>query len=484
MKMGIKDTIKGNKKVVLISAAVILIAALTICGIFVFRSNQTEEPTLDEIVSDKLSAYMTDISDSLETLDSNEKIADYLMNWASNKNIKAAKDDSGNVIFSRKASSDELKKKNPVVIACEYDASNILSYIDPISTALTVAKNAEENGSFKVIFMPKTGGEMLGVSALSESILTDDTEVFFLGKSSSSKVALTTGGYEEYLISDKLKRTSPTHDKAYRISIKGVEAQPVTNKTQSSPNPIKQLGSLLANFKSTSFIFELSSFSGGTEADISPSKASVSIVINSTDDEKFHTKMDKAIDKFYDKYADAFPDAEYTYEEVELPKKVLKKTETENLISLLYTSPSGVYYKDDDGNIVAVTNIGKISLKNGKLSIGVCAMSSSDELTDEIHDSYRTIAGLCNAKIKTVENYDIFRGTGKSEVLLADFENAFREFTYDSEMIVEDAVETTACSVFCEKNPNMAILYCAMTEKTTEKFAGSLITYLNHSEQE
>lgn len=472
----------SKKKIVMILSAIILIAALAVCGILVFRSNQADEPTLDEIVSDKLSAYQTDLTDSLETLTTNEKVADYLLAWATNKSISAVKDDAGNVIFSRKASSDAHKDCEPVIIACEYDAENMSSYTEPIATALTVAKNTEEHCAYKIIFMPREKGSMVGAASLSQKYLSDSTKLFVLGKSSSSRVSVTTGGYERFLLTDTLKRTAPDYDKAYKITIKVPQSQPLASRQQSLPNPIKQLGSLLASFKSSSFLFELSSFSGGYAADVTPSKASVTIVINSADEEKFITKTEKAIEKFYDKYAEDFPEIAYTYEEVDLPKKVLTKTETENIISLLYTAPNGVYYKDDDGNIVAMTNIGKISTKNGKLSLLISAMSSSAEMLDELHDSYSTIAGLCSVKFKLAEKYDIYSGGGASAALLNGFEEAFLDFTGDSEMIVKDAFETTACNVLHEKNPNTAMIYCSVTEKTKEKFAGALITYLDHSE--
>ena len=133
-------------------------------------------------------------------------------------------------------------------------------------------------------------------------------------------------------------------------------------------NPIKQLGSVLANFKSTSLLFELASFRGGSAADQTPASASMTVVINSADEEKFIQKMDNALERFYDKYADQYPDASYTYEEVDLPKRVLVSEDAENIVSLLYTAFNGTYYKDDDGNVIALTNIGSISTKNQRLT--------------------------------------------------------------------------------------------------------------------
>ena len=65
--------------------------------------------------------------------------------------------------------------------------------------------------------------------------------------------------------------------------------------------------------------------------------------------------MDKALDRFYDKYAEQYPEVSYTYEEVEPPKRVLATEDAENIVSLLYTAFNGTYYKDDDGNVIALT---------------------------------------------------------------------------------------------------------------------------------
>ena len=471
-----------KRKIIYILIGIILVIACIAGGIFFVRANQTNEPTLEEIVDEKLSAYRTDLADSLDTLNSNEKVADYLLSWASNKNIKAKKDENENVIFSLKPTSEELKDAKPVIVACEYDASDMFSYIDAVSAALTVAKNAKNHGMLRIIFMPVEEGSMVGVEALSEKYFTDKTELFFIGKSGTSKVSLKTGGYERLMISDKLTRCNPSHDKAYKISIENIPSQLPGSKMNVLPNPIKTLGSLLANFKSTSLLFELSSFNGGQSADVVPAEASMTVVINASDEEKFCSRMDAAVEKFKEKYSEDYPDITYTYEEVKLPKKVFTKTETENIVSLMYTAPNGIYYKDDDGTALALTNIGKISTKNAKLSIEICSMSCSDELLDEIHDSYQTIAGLCNVKIRKVKSYEIFSGGGASSALLSEFEEAFTAFTGDSEIILEDAVETTACNVLYEKNSSMGMIYCAITEKTKEKFAGSIITFLDNGE--
>ncbi|MDY3239885.1 MAG: hypothetical protein SOW80_07170, partial [Anaerovoracaceae bacterium] len=205
------------------------------------------------------------------------------------------------------------------------------------------------------------------------------------------------------------------------------------------------------------------------------------IVINSSDTAKFESKMNSAIEKFMEKYSDNYPDAVYAYEEIDVPSQVLAKTDSDNIVSLMYTVLNGVYNKDDDGNVVAITNIGEISLKDGKLNINISAMSSSQEYLDEITDSYRTISGLCNVKYECMEEYDIYNGAGiaANDELFAAFKTSFMNFTGDSEMNDENAVEFTPLTILAKKNEKMPMLYLGITEKNKEKYAGSIVTFLD-----
>ena len=469
-----------NKKILIAAAAVIVIIGCTVGGIFFFGSEREEEPSLDEIISDKLSAYETDLLDSLESLETNGDVASYLVNWGKNKKINTSLDNSGNVIYNIKA-VDGHEDVPPCVIICGYDANNMNDYTESMSVALTVDKNGQHNCNYKVVFCPEINGDKTGVESLSSSIFSDDTRVFYLGKSGSAKVSQFTGGYQQYELYEELEFTEPSYDKAYKIRIKNVPAELMGSRLGSKPNAIKTLGNLLANFKSTSMLFEISSFHGGKSADMIPSSAVINLVINSSDTSKFESKMDSAIEKFMEKYSDDYPEIEYTYEETDMPSLVLTKEETDNIVSLMYTAINGVYNKDDDGNVLAITNIGKISSKDEMLRIQVSAMSCDEEYMYEIADSYRTISGLCNVKFNCTEERDIYNGQGRSEndELLTVFESTFKEFTGDSEMKVENVVEFTPLTILSNKNDKMAVLYMGVTEKTKEKYAGTLVTFLD-----
>ena len=137
-------SILKNKKTVIAAAVVLGIIVLAVGGFFLFGSNREEEPSLDEIIEDKLTAYETDLLDSLESMETNEDVAAYLTNWGKNKKIDTTRDNFGNVIFNIKAAKGQ-KDASPCIILCGYDANNMGDYTESMAVALTVAKNSENN---------------------------------------------------------------------------------------------------------------------------------------------------------------------------------------------------------------------------------------------------------------------------------------------------------------------------------------------------
>ena len=62
-------SILKNKKTVIAAAAILVIIILAVGGFFLFGLNREEEPSLDDIIGDKLTAYETDLLDSLESME-------------------------------------------------------------------------------------------------------------------------------------------------------------------------------------------------------------------------------------------------------------------------------------------------------------------------------------------------------------------------------------------------------------------------------
>lgn len=470
---------KKKKIIIIICIAIIIICACAAAVYYFFFQSDDNPPTLEETVNNRISAYETDLLDSFASMTNQAAVTRYLVNWAENKGIDVTTDDAGNVIYSIKA-SEGFESQPPSVVLCGYDYTSMESYKNSIASALTIAKNDMPHSEYKVIFISEENGNENGAETLSKKIFDSDTKVFYLEDTSSSRIALSTGGLNEYQLSKDLTYTSTNYDVAYKISISGIPQLKFTSINTSAPNPIKTLGELLANFKSTSILFELASFSGGQSSNMIPQDASITIVVNSDQAQKLESNLDRAIEKFYDKYSNDYPDLSYTYEVVDTPSRVISTENSESIVSLLYTAISGVHYKDDNGEIASIANIGYISTENETLNIEVAASSYSDELIEEITTAYQTISALTDVTYTLAEEMTPFHASEAGEALAEEFLQSYSDYQSTNLSNINIA-EWTPASIINSKNSDMPVIVFGVTEKTMDNFAGGLITFFNAS---
>lgn len=478
---------KLNKKVLLALIAVILVMALGVGAYFYFsQPDEPEAPSLKQVLKEKLSAYETDLVDSLGSMETSEDVANYLMNWAENKQIAATKDNAGSVIFTIPP-TEGAEEAQPTAIICNFDAEHMDSYVTEMATALCVAKNSESHGKLSIVFMPVEDGEMVGAKDFDMNHFEENTAVFVLGSSSAAKVSMVTGAYQYYQITDELTYQPTTFNKAYKITMSGIPSNPMEGSIGDYPNPIKTFGTVLANFKSTSLLFELASFEGGETGMATPAEATMVVVINESDTTKFTNKMENSIGKIKENFGED-SGIVYTYEEVELPQQVISNENKDTLVSMMYTSFNGIYNRTEEGNITSLTNIDFISTEDNLLTIDVAAMGYSEYYLSEISDTYATICGLCNMDFEIIEkeyHFDVNAGYGVTATteVLESFEAAFLEFTEDESMKKDSTAEFTPCTYLQQKDKEMPILYFSITPKTMVKFAGSIVTFMDANAQ-
>lgn len=460
---------------------VTLMLVLTLIGtsLFSLAGCSEEEEDLSAKIEEKVIAYQTDLQDSADTLNSTEAVRDYLTNWAKSKGVSCTSDSHGNVIMSVK-SSKAYKDADPTVILCGYDPLQFENCIDPMASALYLVKNNESAGKLTVIFTRETGHDYSGIQKLNSKYFTDDANVFCLNPGSNNMWSVSTGARSAYQFKGSLSYQTPVNDKAYRISIKGLPGGVPDAKISSYPNPIKEIGDLLAYFKTNALIFELAGVKGGSSAGLYPKTASAVVVIDSDDDEKFRARMETAIENFNDDYLEHYPDAVYTYEETDLPEQVVTAESQNNLISILYTLIDGVHYRDDDDNLISISSIGSIGFSDSRYTITATGNSLIPSNMSEIDNDYKTICGLADVTYKKTASQSIWRTDPQSEFAL-EVMQAFNDYC-GKDMEFKDCVPSSNTSYVYEKNPDCNIINVAVNEERLERYTGTILTFMMNQE--
>lgn len=462
--------------------ALIIAACLIGVAVFViFTHDKTKEVDLSAKIEKKIVAYRTDLEDSSTTLTSTEAVKKYLCNWAESKGIDYKTDDYDNIILKVKAAKG-YKNAPPTVILCGYDSEHFSDSIDPVSVALYVAKNNEETGSLTVIFTENRNHSFSGIKNLDKKYFPDNANVFSLNGGAKNMWSTTTAGKGCYTFSSDVARTTPKGNQAYKISITGLPGGVPDEKISSYPNPIKELGDLLAYFKTNSLIFELARITGGTSGSLYPKSTSCTIVIDENDHEKFEKRMTTAIDTFNDRYK-AYG-AVYSYKEVVTPDTVLISEDMNKLISVLYTLVDGVYERDEDDEILSITNIGAIKCLGDDCTVYASGNSLTESGMNQIDLSYTTICGLSDITYKKTSSQDGWSIEKPDEdPFVQAVSQAFKEYS-DGTMKYRDNIAATNCSYVYKKNPDCNLMNITVNWKRIEKYAGALITFMMHQNQD
>lgn len=462
--------------------ALIITACLIGAAVFVLVTcDRNEEVDLSAKIEQKIVAYRTDLQDSASALTSTESIKKYLCNWAESKGIDCETDAYDNIIFKIK-SGPGYKDAPPTVLLCGYDGEHFNNCIDPMAVALYVAKNNEETGKLTVIFTADNDHDFSGMKHLDKKYFPDNANVFNLNGGSKNMWSTTTAGSSTYTFSGNINRTEPRGNQAYRISIKGLPGGVPDEKIAAYPNPIKELGDLLAYFKTNSVIFELAKMTGGTSGSLYPKSVSCTIVIDENDHEKFEKRITTAIDNFNDKYESY--GAVYSYKKVKTPDTVLTSDDMNKLISFLYTTVDGVYERDEEDEILSITNIGAIQCTDDNCTVSASGNSLTKTGLNQIDLSYTTICGLANIKYKKTTSIDGWSLHKPDEdPFVQEVSAAFKEYS-DGTMKYRDNIAVTNCSYVTKKNPDCNVMNITVNWKRIEKYAGTLVTFMMNQNQE
>ena len=373
----------------------------------------------------------------------------YIHKWAADNDIKASHDDSYNIIMS-KAAVDEKKDADSTVLHCELSTQNAVEDLYTAATLMYIIQNADDNAFFRVVITANDDGEHEGALSISKKYLSGD-HVISVAAGEKNRLCLASGGVEEYEMTAPLTRKEPTYQIAYEIAITGIKNE--ENSSAKAPNPIKTLGNLLANCKSSGILFEMASFEGGTDAYTYPEAAKVIVLINENNQNSFIKKFDNSSSKFLSKYQEKYPELTYTLTEVAAPSQVLSFEDSDYIVSLVYTLMNGTYSQDDD-EVMASSNLGRLTTENdGNFYASITAKSTSLDTLSEMSDIFEITCHLCNGTYSIVDSKNPWAAASESKVNAALASEYYNRI--EKELKTYSTLDSTVCTALSERKSDL-----------------------------
>lgn len=469
----------------LIAAALILslsFGVLTGCG------GNKEEVADDAAIQKAIIDEFNIISQIPRESGHERAMSSYLRSWAKENGFEVIRDNSNNIIITKPASAG-YEDAPTTILQCNMDSkiavaegSDFNPLSDPVtpvieenamkadgtslgaksgigvSTALYILKNAQHHGPIKALFTTDGEAGMTGAEKLKAKYLDGDY-LINLGWNSDRSVGLGSGGTADYDMRHDIKWTAPQNAIPYVISISGLNGGNASEDIgKGGANAIKIIGEVLANAQGKGILFELGSFNGGDSRNTIPSEASALIILNESDQKKMQNVVDDAIDSFDSAYGDVENNYTFTYQEAQMPDKVVSFEDNGSIISFIYGIIDGVQAMSDayDNVVENASNLGMVSTKTGNFLAYASAASTSDVGLYQITTAHEAISSMSNLQYSCSEAVPRWPDHPDS-ILYTRIKDIYSDL-YDDKMPGSIVHRELECGWFTKKNPKLQII--------------------------
>ena len=424
-----------------------------------------------------------------------EKIREYVLDFAKQHNIKSKTDKAGNVVLLKPASQGMEGKPTVILqghmdMVCEKNSDVDFDFSkDPINLklngdvltadgttlgadngiglAMSLAILEDEtvkHGPIEALFTVDEETGLTGAFAMESDMLTGK---ILLNLDSEDFGVITVGcaGGGDSQIKLPLK-TQPISGNLGTLTIKisglrgghsGVDIR------EQRGNAVKILTRIL--WKAKDYKFFISDIKGGDKHNAIPREAYAIVAIDKSDKDKFISTLKSESKNILEEIKPIDPKFKVDVEDNDEIKTTLTNDSQGRLLDLLHGLPHGVDKMSYDipTLVETSTNLATISIKDGKAAIGLSSRSSIKSALQDFRDRIRATAELSGATVEEDSPYPGWKPNLDSNILKLS-KKIFKDM-YGKEPTVEAIHAGLECGIIGEKFPGMDMISIGPTIK-------------------
>jgi dipeptidase D len=446
--------------------------------------------SIEQLQPNEIWKYFLEICKIPRPSKKEESVAKYLMDFAKEHKLEANKDEAGNVVIKKPATSG-LEKLEPVVLqshmdmVCEknsdvvfdFNVDSILPYIDGewvkakgttlgaddgigIASQLAVlASNSIKHGPIECLFTVDeetglTGAFEMKPGFFNSKILinldSEDEGELFIGCAGGLDT-LATFAYDEEKV--------PSNFTAYKITVKGLRGGHSGDDIDKGlGNSIKIITRFL--WKSTNkFDLRLSAFDGGNLRNAIAREAFAVFAIHVDDKELLLKDFELYKSEIVNEIKDIEPGITILIEEHELPEFVIDEPTHFDLLNSLYACPHGVISMSRQlkGLVETSTNLASVKfIQDNQILVTTSQRSSVESLKNDISNMVESVFRLANANVQHSEGYPGWAPNTDSEIL--KITRSAYEKLFGVTPVVRAIHAGLECGLFLEKYPYLDMI--------------------------
>jgi dipeptidase D len=426
-----------------------------------------------------------------------EKIIEYLLNFAKEHNLEAQKDDSGNVIIRKPATkgkenipsvvmqshSDMVCEKNSDTVH-DFDNDPINTYIEGnwvkakgttlggddgigIAASLAVlASNDLNHGPIEALFTSDEETGMTGAFGLKKGFIKSKILLNLDSEDEGELFIGCAGGVDTSATFEYNQKEIPKNSVALKISVTGLKGGHSGDEINKELGNSNKILNRILYYATKNLDLKLNDFNGGNLRNAIPREAFAVVVLPKDNLSDFNIFIDKFIVEIKNEYSVSEPTLKIELEKCEMPKFVIDKKTQKKLIHSIFACPHGVFAMSLDmpGMVETSTNLASVKFKpDNKIFIETSQRSSVESAKWYVAQTVNSVFTLAGAKVKHGEGYPGWKPNTNSKIL------KITEDSYQTLFGVKPVVRAIhaglECGLFLEKYPDFDMISFGPTVK-------------------
>lgn len=433
-----------------------------------------------------------------------EKVQQFLLDWAKERNVEAFQDPAGNIVMRKPATPgyedrkvvllqahmDMVPQKTPESTH-NFETDPIETYIEDgwvhargttlgsddgigVAAIMGVMESADlKHGPVEALITRDEETGMYGANELPEGELHSDI-LMNLDSELWGKFVIGSAGGIDVTSSLEYKPVANNQEKAVRVTLKGLRGgHSGLEINEGRANANKEMVRLVRKAIAETGA-RLASWHGGNMRNAIPFKAEVVVALPADQVEALKALVDKQRAIIEDEYRGIEKNVEFFVEDVENPAELVPQEIQDNLVNAIYACHNGVVRMIPAyPNVVETSsNLAIIDIEAGKAVIKILARSSREDMKEYVATTLESCFDMAGMKTELSGSYGGWDPNPDSEIL-----NLMRKVYKDQtgeEAIVQADHAGLECSVILSKYPGMDVVSFGPTllspHTTTERF--------------
>jgi dipeptidase D len=424
-----------------------------------------------------------------------EKIREYIVNFAKKQGLKTKVDQIGNVVILKPATAGMQNKPTVILqghmdMVCEKNSDVTFDFSkDPIQLKITgdlltangttlgadngiglaislalLEDTKVRHGPIEALYTVDEETGLTGAFAMKSDMLTGK---IMLNLDSEDFGVITVGcaGGGDSSIELPVKMQPSKGGEPLLVKVSGLRGgHSGVDIHEQRGNAIKILTRLLWKASQT-MEFSLFDMKGGDKHNAIPREAYAKVLVDKKNKNAFLSVLKAEEKNIYEEIKPIDPNLKVDVSSTDPSKSTLEKTSQVMLLNLLHGLPHGVHQMNYDIKTLVntSTNLATISLKDNTIVIGMSSRSPMKSALQDMRDRIKAIASLAGAKVAEGNPYPGWKPDLQSKILALS-KKIFKDM-FKAEPKIEAIHAGLECGIIGEKFPGMDMISIGPTLK-------------------